>query len=167
VWRGLGDWNSSDKEWEQSFWRLEQERPEPLDQQIDMRGMIDDTFQQCDDHDSVEDRLQEAMVDAFAVVDNIHKESWSFDNWNEPCFAVHRAEEVPEDGNDVEDGDIKNFDPHSLEDAIHGLYANAKPSKLVATILLLNLCIVHGVCNCFVAELFSILHGHILLKGNS
>ena len=132
-----------------------------------MCHIIDDTFQQCNDHDFVEDRLQEAVADAFVVVDNIHKESWSFDNWNEPCFAVHRAEEVLEDGNDAKDGDIKKFDPHALEDAIRGLYAKAKLSKLVATILLVSLCIIHGMCNCFVDELFSILYSHILLKDNS
>jgi hypothetical protein len=66
-----------------------------------------------------------------------------------------------------EDGDTANFDPHDLEDAIRGLYRGAKSLKLAATILLLNLCSVHGVSNSFVDELFSILHGHILPEGNS
>jgi hypothetical protein len=74
---------------------------------------------------------------------------------------------VPEDENNREDGDITNFDPHALEDAVRGLYTEAKSSKLAAIILLLNLNSLHGVSNCFVDKLFSILHGHILLEGNS
>jgi hypothetical protein len=34
--------------------------------------MINNTFQQCDDPDSVEDRLQEAVADTFTIADNIH-----------------------------------------------------------------------------------------------
>jgi hypothetical protein len=107
------------------------------------------------------------VADAFAIEDNIHKESRSSNNWNESCFANPGREEVPKDGNDAEDRDNANFDPHALEGAVHGLYTGAKSSKLVATIFLLNLCTIHGVNNYSVDELFSILHGHILLKDNS
>jgi hypothetical protein len=86
---------------------------------------------------------------------------------NEPAFPDFGAEEVPEDETNREDGDTTNFDPHNLEDAIRGLYRGAKSSKLAATILLLNLFNVHGVSNCFVDELFSILHSYILPEGNS
>jgi hypothetical protein len=126
--------------------------------------MIDDTFEECDDADVGEDRLQEAVAAAFAVADNIHHEFWSREDWNEPTFS---EEEGPEDGQYAEDGESPNFDPHALEDALRGLYSRAKSSKLASTILLLNLCTVHGVSNCFADELFSILHGHILPDGNS
>jgi hypothetical protein len=89
------------------------------------------------------------VVDAFALADNMHEESWSSDNWNEPCFVDLRVEEVPKDGNNAKDGDSAKFDPHTLEDAVHGLYTRAKSSKLATTILLLNLCIIHGVGNSF------------------
>jgi hypothetical protein len=39
--------------------------------------MIDDRFEECDDANPVEDRLQQEVVAAFAVADNIHDESWS------------------------------------------------------------------------------------------
>jgi hypothetical protein len=80
------------------------------------------------------------VVDAFALADNMHEESWSSDNWNEPCFVDLRV---------AKDGDSAKFDPHTLEDAVHGLYTRAKSSKLATTILLLNLCIIHGVGNSF------------------
>jgi hypothetical protein len=57
VWRGPGDRNSSDKEWEQEFWRSGKERPEALDQQIDTYAIIDDRFEECDDADPIEDRV--------------------------------------------------------------------------------------------------------------
>jgi hypothetical protein len=71
------------------------------------------------------------------------------------------------DGNDGDEGGNVELDPHTLEDAVRGLYSGAKSSTLAAIILLLNLCTIHGVSNCFVDELFSILHGHILPEDNS
>jgi hypothetical protein len=71
------------------------------------------------------------------------------------------------DGNDGDEGGNVELDPHTLEDAVRGLYSGAKSSTLAATIILLNLCTIHGMSNCFVDELFSILHGHILPEGNS
>jgi uncharacterized membrane protein YwzB len=53
-------------------------------------------------------------------------------------------------------GDL-NFDPSALEQAIRSLYKGARSTKLAATILLVNLCIVYGVSNCFLDELFTIL----------
>jgi hypothetical protein len=167
VWRGPSNRDSSDEEWEQDFWSPEEERPEPLDQQIDARGMIDDTFEECYDADAGEDRLQEVVAAVFAVADNIHHEFRSQEDWNEPTFSDPGEEEGPEDGQHADDGDSPNFGPHALEDALCGLYSGAKSSKLASTILLLNLCTVHGVSNCFADELFSILHGHILPDGNS
>jgi hypothetical protein len=129
--------------------------------------MIDDTFKECNDGDAGEDRLQEAVAATFAIANNIHKEFWSHDGWNEPSFSDLGQGEGLEDGQNADDGDSLNFDPHALEDALRGLYSGAKSSKLASTILLLNLCPVHGVDNYFVDELFSILHGHILPDGNS
>ncbi len=48
----------------------------------------------------------------------------------------------------------------ALEDAIIELYKGSKCTKLVATILFMNLCIVHGVSNKFANELFTLLHLH-------
>jgi hypothetical protein len=78
------------------------------------------------------------------------------------CFPDSLDEDMPVDGNDAQDEGNANFDPHAREDTMKGLYSGAKSSTLAATILLLKLCIVHGLSNCFVDELFSILYGHIL-----
>jgi hypothetical protein len=123
--------------------------------------MIDDAFEQCDAPDPIEERVHEEV--AFAAADNIHEESTSTSNWEEPC----NVEPGADDGNNEEDEEKANFDPRDLEDAVHELYTGAKSSKLAATILLLNLCMVHGVSNCFADELFSILHKHLLPDRNS
>jgi hypothetical protein len=72
VWRGPSDRDSSDEEWEQEFWRPEQQPAEALDEQIDTRNMINNTLQECDDPIPLEERLQEVVAEAFTVGDNIH-----------------------------------------------------------------------------------------------
>ncbi len=53
-----------------------------------------------------------------------------------------------------------------MKDAIKELYGGSKCTKLVATILLTNLCNVHGVSNKFANELFALLRLHLLLTDN-
>jgi hypothetical protein len=66
------------------------------------------------------------------------------------------------------DGQFEDsFDPQLLEDALEHLYSEARCTKLTATILLMNLCTVHGISNSFVDEFFAILHGHLLPERNS
>jgi hypothetical protein len=51
-------------------------------------------------------------------------------------------------------------------EAMKDLYAGTKCTKLATTILLMNLCTVHRVNNCFVDELLTILCCHLLLEDN-
>jgi hypothetical protein len=140
-----------------------------LDAQVDTCGMIHDVFEQEDEADPLPEKVEEVVVDAFTVADNIHEECRLSENWDEPCFDDPNAEDVPDAdaGNNTEDRDPVNFDPEAIEVAVHDLYIGAKSSKLAATILLLKLCTVHKVSNCFVDELFSILHAHLLPDGSS
>jgi hypothetical protein len=46
------------------------------------------------------------------------------------------------------------------------LYLGAQSTKLIATMLLMNICIVHGVSNKFVDELLSFLHKYLLPPDN-
>ena len=50
---------------------------------------------------------------------------------------------------------------------MEALYDGSKSSKLAATILLMNLCTVHGVSNQCANKFFSILHLHLLPKNNT
>jgi hypothetical protein len=166
VWQGPGDRNSSDEEWEQQYWRADEDHFPPVDEQVDTRGMIHDTFEERDDPDPNDGRVQETLAEAFAVADSIHEECHSSHNWDETCISDGVDEDMATDPGDVEQGGNAHFDPQALEDAMTSLYTGTKSSTLAATILLLNLCSVHGVSNCFVDELFTILHGHILPEGN-
>jgi hypothetical protein len=166
VWRGPGSRDSSDDEWEQSFWVPTTHRTGEVDVQVDTRRMVEETFQNANDTFILEERVQEVVVDAFVVADAVH------DN----CMgdAIHDGEDVPDlgveepVGESAEGGsdDASNFDPHMLEDAMKPLYRGAKCTELAGTILLMNVCMVHGVSNNFTQELFAILHGHLLPEDN-
>ena len=60
-----------------------------------------------------------------------------------------------------------HFDPTDMEEALQKLYSSFRCTKLAATILPMNLCTVHGVSNNCANELFTLLHGYILLEKNS
>ena len=64
-----------------------------------------------------------------------------------------------------DEGD-SNFDAAVMDDSLNPLYDGARCSKLAATVLLMNLCTVHGISNQCANELFSLLHSH-LLPGNN
>jgi len=53
-----------------------------------------------------------------------------------------------------------------MEDTLHELYVGAKCTTLNATILLIDLYMVHKVSNYFVEELLIIKQSHILLQNN-
>jgi hypothetical protein len=113
------------------------------------------------------------MIAAFTVADEVHEVCSRSDNWDEYITDCAAKDDVVEE-NDLQDGENdhqdrdegSNLDPYALEEAIKSLYAGARSTKLAATVLLMNLCTVHGVSNCFVDELFTILQGHLLPEEN-
>lgn len=64
--------------------------------------------------------------------------------------------------------DHEDNDEHlaRLQDACELLYQGTHSTKLVTTMLLMNICTIHGVSNKCVDELLSLLHKYILPKGN-
>jgi hypothetical protein len=55
---------------------------------------------------------------------------------------------------------------NALREACESLYTGAQSTKLTTTMLLMNVCQVHGVSNKFVDELLALLHLHLLLRDN-
>jgi hypothetical protein len=55
---------------------------------------------------------------------------------------------------------------NALREACESLYTGAQSTKLTTTMLLMNMCQVHGVSNKFVDELFALLHLHLLPRDN-
>ena len=154
LWRGPGERDSSDEEWEQEFKTpLRTSKDIQLDEGLDVRSMVQDTFQELDERPQpLEDIMEEIVIDAFTVVDDLQdgKDEDSSDEANEEPLA------------DVWGESEKNDNPHELEDAIQELYGGAKSSILAATILIMTLCTIHGVSNKFADQLFALFSLHLL-----
>ena len=124
-----------------------------LDEGLDVRSMVEDTFQELDERPQpLEDIMEEIVMDAFTVVDNLQdgEDDDSSDEANEEPLG---------DGCNESDNDDN---PHELEDAIQELYEGAKSSILAATILIMTLCTIHGVSNKFADQLFAQFILHLL-----
>jgi hypothetical protein len=63
------------------------------------------------------------------------------------------------------DDDIST-EANYLREACQPLYNGARCTKLASTLLLMNVCTVHGVSNKFMDELLALLHKHLLPKDN-
>lgn len=182
VWTGAGNRDSSDDDWEEEFWGPNQNRSVRVDAQVDTRGMIHNAFAVEENTVNVEDRIRQEVAQTFMVADEVHEQcngSPLHDDANtaevgegEPILqddahSVGVGEDEPIVG--AVEGEIQedvHFDPSNMEEAIQELYSASRCTKLAATILLMNLCTVHGVSNNFVDELFTLLHGHILPERN-
>lgn len=140
-----------------------------LDLQMDICGMVEDDFQQVDEPTTLEERTMEIIEEAFMVVNGLHEETNARDGNNSEDEhegnIVMECEPLGEEAFDDAPRD-NNFDPMALEDTIMELYRGSKCTKLVVTILLMNLCIIHGVNNKFANELFTLLHLHLLSGDN-
>ncbi len=104
---------------------------------------------------------------AFEVVDTLHNEmddGWNNSNDEDELVATNG--QALGDGRNVDDGSNNAFDPTILEDVVAELYKGSKSSKLAITILLMNLCTIHGMNKRFADELLTFLHWHLLPINN-
>ena len=153
LWRGPGDRDSSDEEWEQEFKTLRVTHEDGgMDAGVEVRAMVQDAFQKIDTQEHpLEEIVQEIVMDAFTVVDGLddgaHNESGD--------------EEDEEPMGDLGIEDDKDDAPHDLEEAIQELYDGAKSSVLAATILIMTLCTIHGVSNKFADQVFALFRLHL------
>lgn len=131
--------------------------------------MVEDTFQQVDELVASENNTMEIVEEAFEITNGLQEEA-NVGNGNNSAneLPINIEEERKPLGKvTYEDGpQDNNFDPIFLEDAIKGLYRGSKCIKLAATMLLMNLCTIHGVNNKFADELFTLLHFHLLPRDN-
>jgi hypothetical protein len=164
VWKDPGATDSSDEEWEGHMRTCNQQLPVELDSQVDTRDMVDNAFLEEPLLPDVEEIVHDVVTSAFDLGDVVHEEC--NDSLGEGD-AANLSEHGVTSCKDVEGHETSDhFDPTMLEEAIQELYEGSRNTKLAATILLMNLCTVHGVSNNFVDELFTILHHHLLPEGN-
>ena len=57
IWRGPGDRDASDEEWEADYWAPQVHAAEGVDPQIDTWQMVQDVFQESDEGAGLEDRV--------------------------------------------------------------------------------------------------------------
>jgi hypothetical protein len=69
VWRGPGEWDSSDEEWEEDFWTPIVQPIEDVDPFVDTRRMVEDAFRHEDEAPRLEGRVQDIVLDTFTVAD--------------------------------------------------------------------------------------------------
>jgi hypothetical protein len=110
--------------------------------------------------------VHDKVVGTFTVADGVHNQCRQSDNWDEDIRGCGGSDDAVGENDDEETPEDSNLDSDALEEAIQPLYKGAHSTKLAGTVLLMNLCAVHEVSNCFVDELFTILHGNLLPEEN-
>ena len=105
--------------------------------------MIDDAFEQEDDATIIEEKVKEAVVEAFTIVDVIHKDCSQSGHIECKGDIGVNEKEAFGDTISLESEEDPSFDLNTLKEAMKGLYKGAKCTKLAATILLMNLCTIH------------------------
>lgn len=109
------------------------------------------------------DQICREVRDAFDIGDSIHEDIMDTNHDDVVEEDECRDEQDPLDI-DRDAGDhVPNFDARALEESLEHLFEDARSCKLATTVLLMNLCTVHGASNQCANELFSILHLHLLL----
>ena len=159
-WTKEGTLDPSDEEWEEEFWRDSNVTTLEVNATVNVRGMVDEALVPIEETPSVEERFQEEVLGAFAVIDSIHEEY--SDKGLQHGGETKRCsdhEQPPEEA--------LNFDRSALEEYMGILYDGACSSLLATTVLLMNLCTVHGESNACANKLFGILSKHVLLENNT
>ena len=127
-----------------------------LESHVDIRSMVDNAFLE----ESLPPNVAEIVHDIVtSVYEECNDSSREGDVANLSEHGVTSCKDV--EGHETSD----HFHPTMLEKEIQELYKDSRSTKVAATILLMNLCIVHEISNNFADELFTILHHHLLPKG--
>jgi hypothetical protein len=128
--------------------------------------MVVDAFQQANDPMALENRAIDVVEEVFKVANGL--QGGNEGDRNGEVKAPFNSEGQQHLGDaEFDRGDQEHsFDLVALEDAMKELYASFKCTKLVATILFMNLCIIHGVSNKFAEDLFALFCHHLFPKLN-
>jgi hypothetical protein len=94
------------------------------------------------------------MLDELVIVPETLLGTFEGNANDEPHVVTMEAQEDFEEDNGV--------NVVGLQEACQPLYPGSHSTKLVATMLLMNICTIHGVSNKFVDEFLALLHKHLL-----
>ena len=74
LWRGPGERDSSDEDWEREVWGPDGNWRVRVDAQVNTRAMLENAFPAAADDKDLEDRVQEEVASAFEVADAVHED---------------------------------------------------------------------------------------------
>ena len=127
VWRGPGARDSSDDEWEQEFKIPSGAHDGQFDAKLDMEGMVEDAFQQCDELTvpvlPLEEQLEDIVMDAFTITDELA-------NVGVDQSEVGKDDKPLGDNGCSTPEEENHDDPCVSEEAMEELYHGAKSSVL-------------------------------------
>lgn len=78
IWRGSGNQDSSDEEWEQEFWEPGEAPAQQVDAQVDVEEMLRQAEAPHEHIEGPEERLRQEVSNAFAAADSMHEDSMQF-----------------------------------------------------------------------------------------
>jgi hypothetical protein len=177
VWKGPGHLVDSDEEWAATSGNSTQTPMQLVDEGVHVGQVLEDLFPSA----NVEQvGMEEASLNLNLREDGVR----GLGMVHEVCETMEELSIVP--NNMVEHGDLNAkedtgnndegliVDDHDdvaneaqhLRETCQPLYKGAKSSMLAATLLLINVCMVHGLSNKFVDELLALLHKHLLPPDN-
>jgi len=188
VWKGPGPTDHSNEEWVEASRAAvnpmgTKVEVQVVDEAVNVNQLLDDLFQMLEeehegervanlssDH-NVEGMEVTGMVqNAIKIMEELAALPKSMPNQNNHDRGqggVDNDMGLGETGapSVASDDDIST-EANYLREACQPLYNGARCTKLASTLLLMNVCTVHGVSNKFMDELLALLHKHLLPKDN-
>lgn len=174
VWRGPGDVDFSDEEWEAAdAGPMNTTRPGKMDVGIQIRPMLQHKYQNVDDVLEVENQLNDIVMESLDTADKLLHTSDCGEGQSKfpPCddgACGHEPDSVTggaEARSDNSNGS-EEVSAAALEDAVRSLYPGSASTKLAATIMITNLCAVHSVTNKMADDMLA-LFKHLLPPSNT
>jgi hypothetical protein len=163
VWRGPGESDTLDEDWEQEFRRPSKPHDGRIDEGLDMHAKVEDAFEEIDEAPAhpptLEEQIEDIVMDAFTVVNELANDDLPHldDESDDEPLGDDGCRAAEEDNYD---------DPLVLEDTIEELYHGAKSSILAATILIMTMCTIYGISNKFADQFFTLFREHLLPSEN-
>jgi len=176
VWRGLGDVDSSDEEWEAAdAGPVNTTKNGEMDAGIHVRPMLQHKFQNVDDTLEMENQLNNIVMESLDLGDKLmgtelHASTGEEDQTEfPPCNeggCGSKPDSVRGEEENYNSNNSEEVNAAALEDAMRSLYPGSASTKLAATIMITNICAVHSVTNKMADDMLAFFK-HLLPPSNT
>jgi hypothetical protein len=177
VWKGPCRLDDSNEEWAAASRNSTQTLMQLVDEGVHVGQLLEDLFRSANaEHVGMEEASLNlnSREDGMRGLGMVHEVCEIMEELSTMpnSMATHGGLNVEEDTGNNDEGlvaddhdDVANEVQHPREPC-QPLHKGAKSSMLAATLLLMNVCMVHGVSNKFVDKLLALLHKHLLSLDN-